>query len=135
MGRHLDRVTHHSLSAYLVMVQISRYLITSWATHDASDTLTAPSERRYPDSTLQLRCNAKQCYMNVTQIYYAWYRPWPCRPTSLELLQSRTMPHAKMYPYTDDTLQHRILYVVCICLYVVVQVQPDIQHHDKNQHV
>src|SRR3954463_8620520 len=107
------------------MVQASRYLITSWATHDASYTLTDSSERRYPDSTLRLGCDTELCYMNVTQVYNAWYWPRPCCPTSLELLQSRTKLHSKMYPHTDDTLRRRILYVVCICLYAVVQVQHD----------
>ena len=51
------------------MVQASRYLITSWATHDASYTLTGSSERRYPDSTLRLRCDTELCYMNVTQMH------------------------------------------------------------------
>ena len=51
------------------MVQASRYLITSWATHDASYTLTGSSERRYPDSTLRLWCDTELCYMNVTQMY------------------------------------------------------------------
>ena len=51
------------------MVQASRYLITSWTTHDASYTLTGSSERRYPDSTLRLWCDTELCYMNVTQMY------------------------------------------------------------------
>src|SRR3954466_13324702 len=95
------------------MVQASRYLITSWATHDASYTLTGSSERRYPDSTLQLGCDTELCYMNVTQIYDAWYRPRPCCPTSPELLQGRTKLHAKMYPYTDDTLRRRMHLALC----------------------
>src|SRR4051812_12797657 len=98
-GRHLDRVTHHS-RAHLVTVQASRYLITSWATHDASYAFTGSSERRYPDSTLWLRCDTELCYMNVTQIYDAWYMRRPCCPTSLELLQGKTKPHTKMYPHT-----------------------------------
>src|SRR3954466_12187712 len=98
------------------MVQASRYLITSWATHDASDTLTGSSERRYPDSTLRLGCDTELCYMNVTQVYNAWYKPRSCCPTSLELQLSRTKLHAKMYPHADVTLRRRILYVVYICL-------------------
>src|SRR3954468_6587214 len=95
------------------MVQASRYLITSWATHDASYALTGSSERRYPDSTLRLGCDTELCYMNVTQIYDAWYRLRPCCPTWLELLQGKTKPHAKMYPHADYPLRRRIFYVVC----------------------
>src|SRR3954462_14400496 len=104
------------------MVQVSRYLITSSATHEASYTLMGSSERWYPDSTLRLRCDAELCYMNVMQINDAWYRPRPCCPTSLELLQGGIKLHVNMYLLTDNTLRRRILYVVCICLYVVVQV-------------
>src|SRR5438270_11619462 len=99
-------VTHHPIDTHLVLVQVSAYS-TSWATHEVSHATMGSSERC---STLILRHRyaAELCYMNVTQIYDAWYRPQPYCPTSLELLQDRTKPHVKMYPHTDDTLRRRI---------------------------
>src|SRR4051812_29908193 len=126
------QVTHHPFDTQLVMVQVSAYS-TSWATHEASHATMGSSER-CSALTLRHRCAVELCYMNVTQIYDVWYKPQPYCPMSLELLQNITKPHAKMYPHTDDTLRRRILYALCKCLYVVVQVQHDNRHHDKNQH-
>src|SRR4051812_41115201 len=126
-------VTHQPFDTYLVLVQVSAYS-TSWATQWGKPRSHGLQRATlYPNPPTKMCCRAM--LYDVTQIYDAWYRPRSCCPTSLELQCSRTTLHAKMYPYTDDTLRHRILHALCNRLYVVVQVQHGNRHHDKNQHV